>query len=343
MRLPSATAISLDTAPQAARGRLETAARELESQFAQMLLKSMRSASFGDPLAGDSTYRDMYDQQLSRELTKGKGLGLAPMIVRQLERSTAAPTAPPVSAGLPLAPSGAAATPMILGGAASAIPLGGLQLAPTAAGVSLPAVAPLPMPAPPAPDDITTQPATGASEAICDPTAPLDCSSPEAFVQSIWPHAQRTAKQLGVSAKALVAQAALETGWGRRLVGAGEAASNNLFGIKAGARWVGERVTSATHEFVNGVRQNQHAQFRAYTSAAESFADYARLLGGSRYAAARGTGEDTQRFASALQQAGYATDPSYAAKITAIANGDTLNRALAALPTVMSSTAGNPP
>ena len=80
------------------------------------------------------------------------------------------------------------------------------------------------------------------------------------------------------------------------------------------------------------MRRNERADFRAYGSASDSFADYARLLGNARYAGARNAGNDTHRFASALQQAGYATDPSYAAKITAIANGATLNRALSALP-----------
>ena len=106
--------------------------------------------------------------------------------------------------------------------------------------------------------------------------------------------------------------------------------SHNLFGIKA-TGWNGARVSSGTHEYVNGVRRNETADFRAYASAHDSFADYARLLGRDRYAAARGTGDDTHRFASALQHAGYATDPSYANKITAIANGSTMRRALAAL------------
>jgi flagellar protein FlgJ len=177
-----------------------------------------------------------------------------------------------------------------------------------------------PMPAPP-----------GAAAEDCGPTTPLDCSSPEAFVRSLWPHAKKTAEQLGVSAKALIAQAALETGWGRRLVGGDRSVtSHNLFGIKA-TGWNGARVSSGTHEYVNGVRQNQRADFRAYASAADSFADYARLLGKSRYADARGTGDDTHRFASALQRAGYATDPAYASKITAIAEGATMRRALAGL------------
>src|SRR5262245_18321197 len=92
-----------------------------------------------------------------------------------------------------------------------------------------------------------------SSNVACDPNAPLDCSSPEAFVKSVWPHAQRAAQELGVSAKALVAQAALETGCGRRLANdGGGASSNNLFGIKAGSRWDGARVNASTHEYVDG-------------------------------------------------------------------------------------------
>ena len=92
MRLPAATAIDLAPAQATPRADIEKAARELETQFAQMLIKSMRSASPDGGLGGDTRYRDMYDQQLARELGKGRGLGLAPMIMRQLERSTGAAT-----------------------------------------------------------------------------------------------------------------------------------------------------------------------------------------------------------------------------------------------------------
>ncbi|NUS38722.1 MAG: flagellar assembly peptidoglycan hydrolase FlgJ [Lysobacter sp.] len=325
MRLPATTPLPLAPSTTPTHARIEEAAHGLEAQFAQMLIKSMRNASMGDPLLGDNTtYRDMYDQQLARELTRGKGIGLAPAIVRQLEKSTTpAQAAPVASAPLPLqhAPAAlalpAATTP-------SGLPLpagldaGHLALAPSSLGVSLPAVTPAHVPI-----------------AACDPDAPLDCSSPEAFVRSVWPHAQKTAAALGIPAKALVAQAALETNWGKRLAGGG---SHNLFGIKAGAQWLGEQVNAATHEFVDGVRVARHAAFRAYHSAADSFADYAKLLSGPRYAAARGTGEDTRRFAQALQRAGYATDPSYAAKIAAIANGPTLHRALAGLGSAIATT-----
>ena len=318
MRLTSATGISLEPASTgSSHARIEQAARELETQFAHMLIKSMRSTSIGgDPMLGDNTtYREMYDQQLAKELGKGRGLGLAPMIMRQLERALPQSSTSPTGTPLPL--------PLSTPPAPMALPAGNglLPLAPTRAGVSMQAV------------DVPLRSAASAAPAVaCDPDAKLDCSSPEAFVRSIWPMAQKTAAELGVSPRALVAQAALETGWGRRLAHGNGETSHNLFGIKAGGRWNGSRVNAATHEFVAGTRRSERADFRAYGSVAESFADYARLLGKDRYASARGVGEDVHRFASALQQAGYATDPSYANKISAIANGSTLNRALAMLP-----------
>ena len=327
MRLPAANPIALAPAQGTPRADIEKAARELETQFAHMLIKSMRGASPGNALGGDTRYRDMYDQQLARELTKGRGLGLAPTIMRQLERSGGGtPAAAPAALPLRLPGDSMPSLPMPLapGGAMPAM----LPLSPARSGVSM---AGLQAPALSAPVPRTAAPAADALQAA-DADVPFDASSPEAFVHSIWPQAQKAAAELGVPAKALVAQAALETGWGRRLAGRKDAPSLNLFGIKATGSWKGESVTSRTHEFVGGKRVDERAAFRAYGSVAESFADYTRLIGRDRYAAARGTGSDVRGFASALQKAGYATDPAYADKITAIANGATLNRALASMP-----------
>ncbi|MGJ4731067.1 flagellar assembly peptidoglycan hydrolase FlgJ, partial [Luteimonas sp. SDU101] len=324
MRLPAATSIDLAPAQATPRADIEKAARELETQFAHMLIKSMRSASPGNAMGGDTRYRDMYDQQLARELAKGRGLGLAPTIMRQLERSAGSDASAPAAMPLRMPGNAAPATPMPLP-ATPGMPAM-LPLAPSSSGVSMPGMDlhahALPAPSLRAPD----------FDAATATDVAFDASSPEAFVQSIWPQAQQAAAELGVPAKALVAQAALETGWGRRLAGRKDASSLNLFGIKATGGWKGERMSARTHEFVGGKRVDERAEFRAYGSVSESFADYTRLIGKDRYAAARGTGNDVHRFASALQKAGYATDPSYAAKITAIANGATLNRALAALP-----------
>ncbi|MGY3265464.1 flagellar protein FlgJ [Lysobacter sp. HA35] len=326
MRLQTAIALDHAATTSTSRPAMEKASKELETQFASMLIKSMRSTTSGDPLSGgDTTYREMYDGQLAKELTKGRGLGLAPMIMRQLQQSTGQSATPAAPQGpLPLARPAASALPLSAPSGIAPMKLGdSLQLAPSSNGVSMSTLS-----APAAP--IAPATASTSTEA-CGPLTPMDCSSPEAFVKSLWPHAKKVAAELGVSAKALVAQAALETGWGRRLVGGNGQVSHNLFGIKAGGSWGGNTVNAATHEYVAGVRQGQRANFRSYGTPADSFADYARLLSGSRYANARGTGEDAHQFASALQHAGYATDPSYASKITAIANGATMRRALASL------------
>jgi len=153
--------------------------------------------------------------------------------------------------------------------------------------------------------------------------------SREAFLESILPAARQAAETLGVSTKAVLAQAALETGWGRSVPRAADGrSSHNLFGIKANERWSGPRVEQLTTEFVNGVPQRQVESFRAYSSPAESIADHARLLARSpRYADVRGTGDDIAAYGAALQRGGYATDPRYAQKLEAVA--ETVDRLLA--------------
>jgi Mannosyl-glycoprotein endo-beta-N-acetylglucosaminidase/Large polyvalent protein-associated domain 1 len=151
-----------------------------------------------------------------------------------------------------------------------------------------------------------------------------------AFVQKMWPHAEAAGKVLGVDPRAIIAQAALETGWGASMVkDQSGASSNNMFNIKPGTSWAGPQARAMTTEYTNGVPAAQQAAFRSYGSAAESTADYARLLQNPRYAAARGTGDDYQSFGSALQAGGYATDPEYGNKIASIA---------ATLPALQSST-----
>jgi flagellar protein FlgJ len=147
--------------------------------------------------------------------------------------------------------------------------------------------------------------------------APNRSISQEDFVTQVWPHAQRAAAALGVSPQALVAQAALESGWGKHVSG-----DNNLFGIKAGSSWTGATKSLSTSEVSNGQTHRETASFRSYASIGDSFDDYVKMLKTSpRYAAALGSGYDTQRFAGALQKAGYATDPNYASKISSIAHG----------------------
>lgn len=151
------------------------------------------------------------------------------------------------------------------------------------------------------------------------------------FVASAWPQASKAAATLGVPPHFLVAQAALETGWGKSVLRRADgSSSNNLFNIKAGPGWTGDVVEARTTEYEDGKPVSRVERFRAYASMAESFQDYARLIGSSpRYAAVAGQ-QDPASFARALQQGGYATDPAYADKLTRVINGDTLRAGLLA-------------
>jgi flagellar protein FlgJ len=165
-------------------------------------------------------------------------------------------------------------------------------------------------------------PITGTSGAKDTTSANSSASSlsPEQFVKELWPCAEEAGKELGVDPRHLLAQAALETGWGKSLpCDANGKTSFNLFGIKAGDSWSGDSVSVRTLEFEGGVPMPKVAKFRSYDSAADSFRDYVALLRDNpRYAEALNTGSDTDAFANALQRGGYATDPAYAQKISAI-------------------------
>jgi peptidoglycan hydrolase FlgJ len=266
------TALKRGAAAQTPDAVRETA-KQFESLFTTMMLKSMRDASPGDSMFGSDQqdfYQDMFDQQLSVQLSKGKGLGLADVLVRQLMQS----------------------------------------------GGALPGVG----------DSQPGSPATGAGGAAAAPTASDTATTwpprtQEEFVQAVLPAARAAAQKLGVDPEVVVAHAALETGWGKSVpTGADGKPSFNLFGIKAGARWSADTVLSATHEFAGGRMQSTQASFRAYDSPEQSIQDYAGVLKSSpRYSAALNTGSDVGAFARGLQQGGYATDPDYVSKLTAVA------------------------
>ena len=179
-------------------------------------------------------------------------------------------------------------------------------------------------------------PRTGSANDTPAPlsTTPQPTRIPQAgalgFVQQHGAAARDAEAATGIPAAFMVSQAALETGWGRKeIVHADGTPSFNLFGIKAGAHWKGPVAEVTTTEYVDGVARKVTARFRAYGSYAESFADYARLMKGSpRYQAAvegaagrNGTrAAQASAFAQGLQEAGYATDPAYADKLSRVIN-----------------------
>jgi flagellar protein FlgJ len=257
---------------------LRAAARQFESLFTQMMLKSMRQATPKDSLMGSDQqefYQEMFDQQMSVQLSKGRGTGLADMLVKQL-----------------------------MGGAGD-LPLDtSLQKNTAPQPIALPQTSPV-------------------FKLADKPTAAnWPPATREEFVQALLPAAKEAGEKLGVDPATLIAHAALETGWGKFLPKAADGScSFNLFGIKTGAGYGGDSVSAVTKEFDNGALQTTRAQFRAYASPADCMADYAALLSGSsRYSGALGTGDDSAAFAVALQRGGYATDPDYAKKLSAVAD-----------------------
>ncbi|MDP1707781.1 MAG: flagellar assembly peptidoglycan hydrolase FlgJ [Gammaproteobacteria bacterium] len=288
---------------------LRAVAQQFESLFTQMMLQSMRQASLGDDLFGSAEadqYRDMFDQQLALTLSKGRGIGLSDMLVQQLGGNI---VAAPATDALGDNPPNPFSSRLFRG---EIIPLS----IPAATGTR----------APQAIDRVHTDatPVSGQKAPGFD--------GPEDFVQKLWPHAQQAARALGITPKFLLAQAALETGWGQSVTPAPHGSSHNLFGIKAHTSWDGPRASVSTLEYVGGIAVRRNDMFRVYPSPEASFTDYVNFLQANpRYTEALQQTKSPEAFAHALQKAGYATDPNYAHKITSILNGDTLRDAVANL------------
>jgi flagellar protein FlgJ len=279
---------------------LEKVAQQFEALFTQMMLKSMRDAGGMEGGLFDNNqtrlYQDMYDKQLSLQLSEGgNGMGLAKVLVRQLRSALPQP-----------APDGD-----------SAAPRGGYEVPERGMQTFALQVPPLS--------------AADRGEALAAPSPAF--ASPREFVAGLWPHAEKAAGKLGVDPRALLAQAALETGWGKAVIRRPDgSSSHNLFNIKADHRWGGEQVGKVTLEFRDGVAQKEQASFRAYGSYAQSFDDYCDFLKRHpRYREALEAGADSHLFAERLQEAGYATDPAYASKIKRIVNSDLMADSLAGL------------
>lgn len=285
---------------------LRAVAQQFESLFIGMMLKSMREAKLGDGLFDSDQsrfYQDMFDQQLSVSLSQGRGLGIADLLVRSLSPPGAPVAMPPGAYGRSTRRPTATATS-------------------TATAPSAAAIRPAEAPAPAAGDAVGAAPAADGALA----------GTPEDFVALVMPAASAAGSALGVDPLALVAQAALESNWGRQVPAAADGSSYNLFGIKADPAWAGRRVLKDSIEYAGGVAERRREAFRAYDSVGQGFEDYVTFLSShDRYATALQHGADPERFAAALQSAGYATDPAYSTKIAAVLRSSQFRNAVAAL------------
>lgn len=285
---------------------MKQASKQFEVMFMQMVLKSMREATPSDGMFSsqqEKLYTSMLDQQLAQNLS-GRGLGLAQAMFAQLSRT--------------------------MGGEATQLPPGAVPPGDVPAGTPLgapgtlaPKIAPASQAAPDATLSLTRAPDLSFYEAATAQATLSRSVLPQAhveqFVSRLLPAAQRASQASGVPAQLIMAQAALESGWGRREIRTEDGnASYNLFGIKADRSWKGPVVETTTTEYVNGVAQKTQATFRAYGSYEEAFSDYAEfLVTNPRYANVRAT-KDPAEAAHGLQRAGYATDPQYGGKLVRI-------------------------
>ncbi|TMN95618.1 flagellar assembly peptidoglycan hydrolase FlgJ [Pseudoalteromonas sp. S558] len=290
-----------DASTDASKAALKKAAAQFEAIFTQMLLKSMRKANeaFEDKespfnSSGVKFFEEMHDQQLSTELSSNGSLGLADLIVQQLS------------------PDGKSFMP------GSVLRTTNDIFSDKRAGSTLP-------------HEQTAQEATSAlnnnkAEAEKSTVTTATFETAEEFVSSVWEHAKTAAQKIDLNPAVMVAQAALETGWGKHIINKSDGNSSfNLFNIKSDKSWEGEKASKVTLEFEQGTAVKKQASFRAYDSIKESVNDFVDFLTQNpRYQdALQNTAKPTE-FLDSLQKAGYATDPNYASKIKKVLNSDEL-------------------
>lgn len=268
---------------------LEKAASQFESLFLNMMLKNMRSATASlnpDNYLSSSAvevHQEMLDQQYASNIADSGGVGLAEAILRQLGGSAERRDAPDAATNA-------------------------LEV-PPAKHFSRAAIGETDV------DRTIVSQASNSDEA----RKPL-FENKDDFVDKVGAAVRRAVAGTPFQPIALLAQAALETGWGEKVMATGrDISSHNLFGIKAGNAWRGETVSIKSDEFLGGRMMAVEDKFRAYDSIEASVRDYVSLItSSSRYEGAVEAAAEPRRYADALAEAGYATDPAYAEKIQSI-------------------------
>jgi flagellar protein FlgJ len=282
---------------------LKAASTQFEAMFVNMMMKSMREATPQDGMMDSQqskTFQTMLDQQTSQNIAK-KGIGLADMLVRQLNKQTDTQA---------LALGGEAGDRSSGANAGSFAGMSSLMDAKLKRAIAAAGGA----------GSATTSATDAAASTSTSTSKGSQAAHVRNFQDKLSAHAEEASKATGIPAKFMLGQAALESGWGKREIkGRDGTNSHNLFGIKASADWKGKVVEATTTEYVNGKAQTKVERFRAYDSYADSFKDYGKLLASNpRYEKVLASAGDASSFAQGLQKAGYATDPNYATKLTSI-------------------------
>jgi len=278
-------------------------AQQFESLFLQMMLKSMRDATYVDENSeSDQTrfYQEMFDKQIALDLSNREngGIGLAKIMEQQMSGGVK----PRAEAN---------SLEHTFNNLRTNFYNKSLNLSSEKTSV-------------------VTATNTSSQNVELNTKESWTAASPQEFTQALWPHANKVAEKLGVKPEVLIAQAALETGWGEKMIKDRQGNNaNNLFGIKADARWSGDKVNVSTLEFRDGIAAKEQAAFRSYESIAHSFDDYAEFLQSNpRYQGALVNTGDANLYLEKLQQAGYSTDPAYAKKIQSITQRESFVKAV---------------
>lgn len=268
---------------------LKVVARQFEALFLQMVMKNMRSAKLGEGLL-DSQQSEFYQELLDHQVIMNMVKQRSVGIADIIEKQ-----------------------------------LQGNTPANTPPNTSIEPIKPLPS------INQKIDPAR-LPEKIVEPDRenPTAISHPEDFFSQLWPLAEKTAAQWGLDKQALMAQVALETGFGQHIPQRDDGSSSfNVFGIKAGKNWQGPVVNRPTLEYQEGVLVSKRDGFRVYADFAAAFGDYAHLIGTSpRYRQALENSQDPARYFTALQTAGYSSDPQYANKILTLLKGSHFQKQL---------------
>lgn len=306
---------------------LQTAAKQFEAIFMQMLMKSMRKAQAvlesDSPFNSQSTkfYRDMHDQQMSLELSNNGSLGLSDLIVRQLGGDTESFTSQSLLRSDTRFSKTNGLTSDVDNKGKSIVSKGILisdedrQTNDSSQHSSNPLLNQVQQKnvASGTVDTSDDSPSVYQTLAMQEP----QYQQPKDFVSALTEDAKRVERKLNVPFEVVIAQAALETGWGQKIIKTEQGqSSNNLFNIKADKRWQGDKTNKETLEFEQGAMVKKREPFRVYESIGDSVNDYINFLSNSeRYKTALDKADDVEHFLHNLQSAGYATDPKYAEKI----------------------------
>jgi flagellar protein FlgJ len=340
------------------RQALKDLSKQFESMMMSMMMKSMRQAndvfSEDNPLVGkdEKFYRDMFDQQLSLDLGKSGSIGIAESMFRQLEKT------------LPVEKSTTENANTNMTGMLNGVTKRNIQQK-TFAELVNPSLRTVNRSIraqdsfdtvdqthevvkagdifnedkfseidlwlePSAAKTVDVASVSSLSDQIAEPKSFDFDGSPERFIEQLYSQAQKAAGVLGVKPEVLLAQAGLETGWGKKLLTKQDGESSfNLFNIKATKKWDGDFVTVPTLEYRDGIAVKEQSAFRSYKNPQESFSDYIDLISGNPiYQRALQNADDPKRYVRELQRAGYATDPNYAKKIIDIMNSDSMKKTL---------------